>query len=249
MIQRTEHRVAVPFLPEALRGLRVAQLSDLHRSELTPDRLLHRAASLANAACPDLIVLTGDFVSRSPADIEPCARIVSGLRARLGVYGILGNHDYVAGAKAVERALAHAGVEMLINRGVRLEHDLWLAGLDDSRRGRPDVARTFSGIGPQEPILALTHNPAVAERFSDRACIALSGHTHGGQILLPILTARAVRRIGAEHYRAGWYTVGKVQLYVNRGLGRVGLPLRLFCHPEVSVFTLEPAQQPLSGIT
>lgn len=238
MIQRTEHCVPVPFLPAALDGLRVAQLTDLHRSELTPDRLLRHAVSLTNAAAPDLILLTGDFVSEDPADIAPCAQIVSALHARLGVYAVLGNHDFNAGATAVERALTHVGVHVLTNRHARLSNGLYLVGLEDDRFGRPDVARAFAGIPPEAPTLTLIHNPALVELFAARPGIAFAGHTHGGQVRLPYLTAREVRRIGAKHYREGWYTVGKTRLYVNRGLGRVGLPFRFLCRPEVAFFTL-----------
>lgn len=240
MIQRTEHRVAVPFLPEALRGLRVVQLSDLHRSNLTPDRLLRQAVAMANAAEPDIIALTGDFVTKDSEDIAPCAHIVSALCARLGVYAVLGNHDHYTDAYAIERALAHAGIQVLINHNVRLESGLRLVGLDDERTGRPDAERALAGIGPREPVLALIHNPSGAERLADRPCVALCGHTHGGQIRVPILTARHIRRIGAKRYRAGWFQVGQTRFYVNRGLGRVGIPLRLFCRPEMAVFTLEP---------
>ncbi len=239
MIQRTYHRVALPYLPETLRGLRVVQLSDLHRSRLTSDHLLRQAVALANAAEPDLIVVTGDFVTNEAADIAPCAHIVSGLCAPLGVYAVLGNHDYNTGAQAVERAMTHVGVKFLTNRNVRLDSGLWLSGLDDDRLGRPNVAQAFAGIGPHEPVLALIHNPVGAERLADRACIALCGHTHGGQIRLPILTAQQIRRIGSKRYRAGWFQFGKARFYVNRGLGKVGVPLRLFCRPEVAIFTLE----------
>lgn len=240
MIERTEHVVAIPYLPETLRGLRVVQLTDLHRSRLTPDRLLRHAVALANAARPDLILITGDFVTEDPADILPCAQIVSALHARLGVYAILGNHDYTADAPAMERALTHVGIHVLMNQSVRLEHGLWIVGLEDDRHGKPSVARAFSGISPDEPALVLIHNPGYAENVASRACIVFSGHTHGGQVRLPLLTAREVRRIGAKHYREGWYTLDRARLYVNRGLGRVGLPIRFLCRPEIAIFTLEP---------
>lgn len=241
MIERTEHLVAVPHLPGALGGLRVVQLSDLHRSRLTPDRRLRHAIALANAACPDLIVLTGDFVTRDPADIEPCGHILAPLHAPLGRFAVLGNHDVVAGAAAVERMLARLGIEVLTNRGVRLPNGLWLVGLEDDRHGRPDPVRAFHHVPEGEPVVVLSHNPVGAELVSHRECVVLSGHTHGGQIRLPILTEREVRRIGSKHYRAGWFNIGRAKLYVNRGLGQVGVPLRFLCRPEVSVFTLIPA--------
>jgi hypothetical protein len=241
MIERTEHVVAVPNLPERLRGLRVVQLSDLHRSRLTSDWLLREAVSLANAARPDLIVLTGDYVTANPADIEPCAQIVDDLRARLGVFAVLGNHDYFTNGTAVRCALMDAGVTVLTNRNLCLTQGLRIVGIDDDRLGNPDIPAAFAGIPPDAPTLVLLHNPAFAERLADRACVVFSGHTHGGQIFLPFLTTYKLRSIGAKHYRTGWYTVGKTWLYVNRGLGQVGVPIRFRCPPEVAVFTLEPA--------
>ncbi len=240
-IRRTEHTVALPYLPPGLSGLRVAHLTDLHRSRLTSDHVLREAVALANAAEPDLTVITGDFVSNDRNDIDPCARIVCDLRARLGVFAVLGNHDYYTDAPRVLHALAHVGVKVLVNQSVCLEGGLHLVGLDEDRHGKPNLAHAFAGLPSQSPALVLLHNPAFAEKIADRACVALAGHTHGGQVRVPILTAREVRRIGAKHYRAGWFTLGKTRLYVNQGLGQVGLPLRLFCHPEVAFLTLVSA--------
>lgn len=238
MIEITRHSLVIPDLPASLQGLVIAHLTDLHRSPLTSDRLLRHAIALANQLCPDLIVLTGDYVSNNPADIKPVAHILSGLHAPLGIYASLGNHDHHTDGDAVTHALTHSGIHMLVNHSVLLENSLRLVGLDDDRYHHTDVARAFSEVKSGEPTLVLAHNPSLVEQLSDRDCVVFSGHTHGGQIHLPLLTKRELRRIGAKHYRAGWYTVGKARVYVNRGLGRVGLPLRLFCRPEIAVFTL-----------
>ena len=220
----THHTVPMLHLPKELEGLRMVQLSDFHRSHMTEDSLLQQAVALANETCPDLIVLTGDFVSFLAEDIAPCMRILAPLRAPLGIFAVLGNHDYVAGAKKVEQGLTELGIQVLTNQNVRLECGLRIVGVEDNRHGRPDVVRAFAGVGPEEPVLTLVHNPAIAELFTEQTCLALAGHSHGGQICVPILTTRQVERIGAKHYRAGWFTLGKTRLYVNRGLGQVGLP-------------------------
>lgn len=284
MLERTEHSVIVPFLPPALAGLRVVQLSDFHRSSMTDDRLLHHAVGAANAAHPDILLLTGDFVTQDPADIEPCSRILEPLRARFGIYAVLGNHDYSAGAAAVERMLHRLGITVLTNKSIFLpchllddtisithqrttaaggnvpptgmianeiveaakskaKTGIWIGGLEDDRYGKPDAIRTFHNVPGRVPMLLMSHNPVGAELAADRECIVFSGHTHGGQVRMPVLTKRELRRIGAKHYRAGWYTVGKARLYVNRGLGQVGIPLRFGCRPEVSIFTLLPGKR------
>jgi predicted MPP superfamily phosphohydrolase len=239
VIECTEHRVAVPSLPPELRGLRIVQLTDLHRSKLTPDRRLRHAVALANSICPDLILLTGDFVTADSADIEPCGHILAPLEAPLGRYAVLGNHDFTAGAPAVERMLTRLGIHVLTNESVKLENGLRLVGLEDDRHGKPDAVRAFRDVQEDEATLVLSHNPVGAELVAQHPCIVFSGHTHGGQIRLPVLTAQQVRRIGSKHYRAGWFTVGQARLYVNRGLGQVGLPLRFLCRPEISLFILE----------
>ena len=238
MIEITEHLVAVPHLPPILHGLRVAHLTDFHRSRHTSDSLLRQAVEAANAARPDLILLTGDYVTQDPGDIAPCARILAPLQARLGVYAILGNHDYSADGAAVERHLTELGFHVLLNRSMLLPNGLRIVGLDDDRKHRTDVPRAFREVGTDEPTLVMAHNPALIERMADRECIVFSGHTHGGQVRVPILTKREIRRIGAKHYAQGWYTVGEARLYVNRGLGQVGIPFRLFCRPELALFTL-----------
>lgn len=238
MIEITEHTVAVPHLPPALQGLRVAHLTDFHRSRHTSDVLLRHAVAAANAACPDLILLTGDFVSSDPNDIAPCAHILAPLHAPLGVCAILGNHDYYTDGLAVKRHLEGLGFQVLLNRSILLPNGLRIVGLDDDRYHHTDVPQAFREVQPAEPTLVMAHNPALIERMAERECVVFSGHTHGGQVRLPVLTRREIRRIGAKHYEQGWYTVGNARLYVNRGLGRVGIPLRLFCRPELALFTL-----------
>jgi predicted MPP superfamily phosphohydrolase len=244
MIETTAHSVIVPHLPSTLQGLRVAHLTDFHRSRHTSDLLLRRAVVAANAARPDLILLTGDYVTRDPRDIAPCAHILAPLQARLGVYAILGNHDYTTDGPAMERSLTELGFHVLLNRSVLLPNGLRIVGLDDDRHHRTDVPKAFREVGPNEPTLVMAHNPALIERMADRECLVFSGHTHGGQIRVPVLTEREIRRIGAKHYARGWYSVGKARLYVNRGLGRVGIPLRLFCRPELALFTLTTSPAP-----
>lgn len=235
----SEHIVSLPNLPAGLSGLRVAHITDLHRSRLTSDFVLREAISRINELRPDLIIITGDFVTNTPADIAPCAEIVSCLRARLGVYGCLGNHDYTAGAAKVRVAMANAGVTILVNSSAEIAPGLRIVGLDEDRHGRPDIVRAWQDVQPDDATLALVHNPGWGEKLGDRSCVIFCGHTHGGQIKLPFLTAREVRRIGAKHYVEGWFKFERARMYVNRGLGQVGFAARFRCPPEIALFTLE----------
>jgi predicted MPP superfamily phosphohydrolase len=239
MIARTEHVLELPNLPPDWEGRRIVHLTDLHRSWRTSDALLRRAVQIANAADPDLIVLTGDYVTDDPRDIAPCGAILSELKAREGIYAILGNHDYGTDGPAMECALMRAGCTVLTNRSVRLKGGFWLVGIDDEILGRADISAAFEEVPADAYPLVLIHNPALAERFSERACTALAGHTHGGQVILPFVTTWKVRKIRAKHYRRGWFTVGKTRLYVNRGVGNVGVSFRFLTSPEVAVFTLK----------
>jgi predicted MPP superfamily phosphohydrolase len=242
MIEVTRHTVEISRLHHTLEGLKIVQLTDLHRSSLTSDRLLRRAITLANSCVPDLIVLTGDYISNQVSDIAPVAHLLSVLHAPLGVLAIMGNHDHHTDAPGVVRALQHIGVHVLQNQNLLIKNQLRIVGLEDDRKHYTNVPRAFEGTHTEETTVVLAHNPALVELLADRTCIVLSGHTHGGQIHLPILTRREIRRIGAKHYRAGWYTVGKARLYVCRGIGNVGVPIRLFARPEVAQFTLTRAQ-------
>ena len=238
MIRVTQEDLVFPNLPDAAHGLRIVHLTDLHRSHRTTDALLRHVVEHTNAARPDLVLLTGDYVTQDPADITPCAEILSHLKARLGVYAVLGNHDYGTDGPAMSRALTDIGIHLLVNRSVRLENGLQLVGIDDDILGHPNLKEAFADIDPACPVIVLWHNPAAAEKITDRACVMLAGHTHGGQIRVPLVTAWKVRKIRAKHYLHGWFTLGKVRLYVNRGIGNVGLSFRFRSAPEIAVFTL-----------
>lgn len=232
--------LTLPNLPPSLKGAKLAQLTDIHRCWCTSDRLLRKAVEATNAAKPAVIVLTGDFVTENVKDIAPCAEILAPLHAPLGVYFILGNHDYTTDAPAVEKALEGVGFHSLINRNVCLEQGLWIVGLDDDRCGTPNYEQALQGVPPDSHFIALCHNPVMMESLGEYDCTILSGHTHGGQVVVPFLTAWKVRHIGSKNYWAGWYQFGKSRTYVSRGLGNVALPFRLFAPPEVTFFTLLP---------
>lgn len=241
MIEITRHTLRVVDLPEALRGFRIAHLTDWHRSFRTPDALLRKAVELTNAEKPDVIVLTGDYVTDDKKDIAPCGEIIAGLSARLGIYAVLGNHDHGTDGPAMARALEKAGVEMLTNGSAKPLAGLWIVGVDDDILGKPSLERAFKDAEENKQTFILCHNPAFAEKLTEHNAIILTGHTHGGQVRVPFITAWKIRKIHAKHYARGWFTLGKSRLYVNRGLGNVGFSFRFLSRPEIAIFTLHNA--------
>ncbi len=224
-------------LPRAFDGLRIVQLSDIHHSLYTSLYVVERAVEAANRLEADVMVLTGDFVTFSPDYVGPVAHALGRLKAPMGVFAVLGNHDYRPGADFVSRELGRQGIEVLRNRHTALKRQgqrLWLAGVDDILYSC-DLARAARGIPENGPKILLCHNPAIigqAARYGFD--LVLSGHTHGGQVRLPVLKSfyRTTR------FRTGWDRLHRTQIYVNRGLGQVVVPFRLGCPPEIALFEL-----------
>jgi predicted MPP superfamily phosphohydrolase len=243
--------VAIPGLPDSFAGLKVAQISDFHFEEYTEAMFLEAIVRRVNAAAPDLVLLTGDFVSSNPLPLSfsigmghHCAEILSRLQCPLR-YAILGNHDVLVGAAAITDALKVHGLPVLANRSVPLERNgqrIWLAGIKDALEQRPDLdAALPPGRNPaKEPLILLAHEPDYADYATGRGiALTLSGHTHGGQIRIPFLPLMLPDM--GRRYVEGLYTLRDgMQLYVNRGIGAVNLPFRFRCPAEITVLTLQP---------
>src|SRR5262249_18011303 len=193
----------------------------------------------------DVIALTGDCVTGLCEYADSCAAQMRTLGSPLGMSGVLGNDDYWCdtgrGSPAVAATLARAGVHMLINRSALLDNGLRVVGVDDCRAGHPDYAAAFREVKPGEPVLTLTHNPLAFDRLGAYSCLTLAGHTHGGQINLPFLTHTMVGE--RTRYLKGWFCAPHRpgRMYVSRGLGVIGIPLRFRAPAEISVFDLVPA--------
>jgi predicted MPP superfamily phosphohydrolase len=239
----TRHTVPVRGLPSALEGLRIAHLTDIHFYDG-----MHPAAERAMAAVaglrPDLTVVTGDLVERAN-QLGTVRTFLEGCRGRLGTYVTLGNWEYHARVQSHEmaRAAARAGAELLVNQSVVVKEggaELAVVGLDDPRAGHPDPARALEGLPSGIPTLWAFHAPGLADEVRDRGypapCLALAGHTHGGQIRLPLLPA--VTPPASGRFVAGWYHDTFAPLYVSRGIGTSGIRARLGAEPEVAVFEL-----------
>lgn len=247
----TEPELFVDGLDPAHEGLRVAQLSDLHVRSDTPDERVLCAIREINALEPDLVFLTGDFLTFSRSPIPQVSELLEGLKAP--TFAVLGNHDHFVDAQSVVGSLNDSGYVVLRNQHtvMRLRGaPLTVFGVDDGGTGNDDVGKTFKGASRDGTRLVITHNPVTARKLPpDEGLLCFSGHTHGGQIVIPPITD-AVMRAAGQPYIRGRYDVGGNQLYVNRGLGfgRHSQFLHHGSEPEVAVFTLKSRQESWPGI-
>jgi predicted MPP superfamily phosphohydrolase len=246
----TERReIHLPRLPDAFRGFRIAQISDLHYGDFTEPFFIREAVRRVNSLNPDLVVITGDYITVSswswryiPVWVERCAALLTEIECPVR-YGVLGNHDAEWNAKQVSAALTGHGIPVLHNRYVPLERDgkrLWLGGTGDAlfRQMDLDTAVPPTSVSGDEPVILLVHEPDVLPQVARcNVDLMISGHTHGGQVRLPFFPPLSLPPLG-EKYVEGLFRMGSTQLYVNRGIGTVGVPFRFDCPPEVTLFTL-----------
>jgi len=241
-------RVTVPLkhLGSALDGFKVVHMSDFHLYPHTQIELVERAVGAANRLNPDLIVLTGDYVtgyrSSNSETIFELAPVLTKLNAKYGVFTVLGNHEYSTNEKVVLSGLKESGLTVLINDGLALsvgQQMLYLAGLDDAWKGNPDLSKALEKRPGSVPTILLVHEPDFADTFSADGTVSLqlSGHSHGGQIRLPGMGALALPRHGRK-YDQGLYRVKDMWVYTTRGIGVIGVPLRFNCRPEITEITL-----------
>jgi predicted MPP superfamily phosphohydrolase len=244
--------LSLPRLPAAFNGLTVAQLSDIHFGPLVDPALIRRAVDVTLSLGPELIVLTGDYVSRR-SDEEPLLirRELGRLAAPEGVWAVLGNHDIYNWDKWTVAALESARIRVLRNANTVLRRSgdrLWLAGVDDVTKSKHDLARSLAGIGLDDAVIVLVHEPDFADEVAGdpRVCLQLSGHSHGGQVCLPFVGPLRLPRL-ARKYPCGLYQIGGLSLYTNRGLGVMGLPIRINSRPEITLFTLRAPEAEALG--
>lgn len=237
-IERRE--IHLSRLPVRLDGLRIVHLSDLHYGPLVNPEHLKRAVKAANDLRPDLIALTGDYISQDRIYAAPCAEVVGKLRARHGVYAVLGNHDHWTDASLIADLFRAEGLQVLVNEGSRMDvrgETFWLAGVDDTMVGLEDIPLALAGSREDEFKLLLAHNPIILRRAARaNVDLVLSGHTHGGQVAWRSEKNRAGRP--RRRMLRGLGRRGNTQIYVTRGLGTVVLPIRYGCPPEISVLEL-----------
>jgi predicted MPP superfamily phosphohydrolase len=243
-------RVDLPLrrLPDAFAGLTIAQISDLHFGRWIQSAHIDPVIQTVMSLGADVIVVTGDIVSHvRHGEPEMVEQTLGNLSAPDGVYAVLGNHDWWADSAAVQRGLSRAGVTVLRNQHLTLHRNgqiLYLLGLDDVWCGKHDLQEALQGIPPTAVALALVHEPDFADTVAldPRVILQLSGHTHGGQVRVPFYGPLRLVTWGRK-YPQGQYQVRDLTLYTNRGIGVVGYPVRFACRPEITLFTLKPAQE------
>jgi predicted MPP superfamily phosphohydrolase len=254
--------IAIPGLPPSLQGTKLVQLSDLHYDGWRlSNNLLAQAIAASNQAEPDLVILTGDYITDDPKPIHQLALRLKHLQSRLGIYAVLGNHDiyYPHSRQEVTNALTKIDIQVLWNQiAYPLGAELPFVGLADYWSREFNPAPIMNQLDTATPRIVLSHNPDTAKFLQKwRVDLQLSGHTHGGQVVIPQIgpvvpwlkkirsqMIRPLRRFIPVHkvvrnweWAEGLHQVGENQLYVNRGLGTY-LPGRLNCPPEVTVITL-----------
>lgn len=249
-LEVTQRTFYLRNLPAAFEGFRVAQISDIHLDEFMEDFFLREIIDRVNSLEPDLLLVTGDFVSRGPLPMSislaaagRCAELLKSLQCPLR-FGILGNHDFMVGSAFIRRHMEANGLPLLVNQTVRIERGgqhIFLGGLDDVSLGQPNLNEAVPAA-PDAPVLLMCHEPDYANIVAGHprgplVDLIFAGHTHGGQVRIPGLPPLELPPHG-KIYVEGHFLVGTSQLYVNRGVGTVGLPFRLNCPPEITVATL-----------
>jgi uncharacterized protein len=236
-------------LPEEFRGFRIAQMADFHYGEYSEPTFIRSVVRAVNALRPDLIALTGDFISSGPmarrisVDFAyHCADLLARLECPQK-FAVMGNHDVLVGRADVTDALVSIGIPVLHNSAIPIEKEgarLWLAGLADVSLGHADLAVTIppARIAASEPLILMAHEPDYADYVVGSGVdLMLSGHTHGGQVRIPFMPPMNLPPLGIK-YVEGLFFLDDLQLYVTRGIGTVGVPFRFRCPPEITLITL-----------
>jgi predicted MPP superfamily phosphohydrolase len=234
----------LPNWPHRLDGFRVGLLSDIHAGAPHADlNAIARAVARLNEVAPDVALLGGDYIDAHPLwggrlAPELIARELAQLEPP--TFAVLGNHDWRQAGDHMWSALQNAGIDVLENRAVPVK-DVYVAGLADLRTRRPDLPGTLAMVPAGVPVILLAHDPDVFPLVSDRVALTLSGHTHGGQVAIPILRRPVIPSRYGERYARGHIVEDRRHLYVTSGLGTSGVPVRLLAPPEIVVLELVSA--------
>lgn len=243
-----EVEIKLPAWPSAFDHLKIVSVADLHAgSRFIDEAKLERVVATINQTQPDVIVLLGDFIQRDSQDrvlIDPekIAEKLKNLRAKYGVFAVLGNHDWWYDGQRVKRALETAGIRVLENDVAQIQKDgqiLWLFGVPDYWTRQPlDIRPALAKINSPGPIIALTHNPDVFPELPSNIILTLAAHTHGGQVNFPFIGRLIVPSKFGERYAAGYVQENNRHLFVTTGIGTTGIAVRFRVPPEIAVLSI-----------
>jgi predicted MPP superfamily phosphohydrolase len=243
-IQTRQVQLSSPRIPDTFSGLRIVQFSDVHLGNFYSLTQLSKAVSYINQLQPDIIFFTGDlYDAEQGSPSESCIPILSKLLATYGKWAVLGNHDYRSGVKKIVSLLHKSGFTVLKNNSDQIEHEgkhINIVGLDDWLRGTPNLPKALIGLQPETFTIALVHEPDYAEIAAKYPIdLQVSGHSHGGQVRIPGIGAIMTTKKGRKYIQGLYKLQGsRLQVYANSGLGMTFLPIRFYCRPEVTLYTL-----------
>lgn len=255
-----EQTVHIPDLPSSFKGFRIAQLSDIHSSFIVSSGLIREAVKGVMERRPDMICLTGDFISGetkflsgsiggfNEKYLHKCLESLAGLSAPMGIYGVLGNHDFWSGEKAVksitEAFTEKLGVRWLRNSNQKIQKGgkhICIMGIDDYWQPSSSIYSALKGSADDEIRILLSHNPDINQEIEIgkiKIDLVISGHTHGGQFVFPFIGAPYIPSAFGRKYIAGLVRDGKRQTYISRGVGHLLFPIRVNCPPEATILNL-----------
>ena len=213
---------------------KIAHLSDLHSYGI--GRREQKLLDILDSERPDLIVITGDLVD-TEAGYAGCHQVLERMHAPLGVWVVHGNHEVWWPIPNEQTFYESAGAKLLLNSNARASANVWLVGLDDSYAGAPDLERALSSVPSTAYRIALFHSPVFFDRIAERCDLALAGHSHGGQIRLPVIGPVWLPP-ETGHYVEGWFEKDNSRMYVSRGIGTSILSARFLCRPEIAIITV-----------
>lgn len=245
-VETVKLELAFADLPDSFDGMTLLHFSDLHYGFYYGLEQLGPLVSHIQALKPDMIVFTGDLFDKDVLPfVDECTAALRPLTAPLGKWAVPGNHDYYTGWTLAPQFYEQCGFDLLANRSDRIrrgEDVLQIAGIDDLLLGKPDLAKAFAGLDSRRFTLLLSHQPDIADRTNAwRVDLQLSGHSHGGQVRLPVI-GEVLTPPGGSKYVLGLYELTgrgtESYVYTNRGIGTTHIPVRFLCRPELTLFTL-----------
>ena len=238
--------IAINDLPDAFDGFRICQITDVHHGPFTGLGFIKEVVEKVNSLNPGLVVLTGDYVDHSSKYIVPAVSALCRLKSSNGVLAVLGNHDHWMDANLTQEVFNRYNVPVITNSHKLIEikdKAICVAGVGDLMEDSQDLKAAFYGVPADIPRILLSHNPDYAESMpvSERVDLVLAGHTHGGQVRMPFSIAPITMSRYGQKYAGGLVRSASGQVYVSRGIGVVGLPVRFNCPPEITIITLTKA--------